>query len=142
MQVEIVVNDAQVRALLARASGNIERALIAGVEDAQSFVWRQVTTYPPPPEGSKYRRTNTLRGSWTIEQPTSSGGTIQGRVVSSGDKMMTRSGLPYSQYVQDRQYQARVHQGRWATVQTIAERSAEPINAMFRARVEAALAQG
>jgi hypothetical protein len=140
MEIEIVVNDEQVRALVSRANVGIQRALIAGVEDAQGYVWRQVTTYPPKPADSKYIRTNVLRGSWAIEPPVNRGTEVRGRVVSSGDKMTSRrSGIPYNRYVQDRQYQAQVHQGRWATVQDIAERSVDQITAMFQARIDAAL---
>ena len=132
MEVEIVVQDAAVRAMLDRAPSQIDRALRGAVEDAQSLLMRQVTTYPPQRPGSAYRRMNTLRGSWgrRIE---GHGSGITGYVTSNGNV------APYNRLVQDRTRQARVHRGRWQTAQDVAERSAGQINDMFAARIRAAI---
>ncbi len=80
----------------------------------------------------RYKRTGTLGRSWHKEV-TGRGADMVGRVYSDGNK------APYNRYVQDREFQARVHQGRWSTIQEIAERNADNIDAMFRNRIEAAL---
>jgi hypothetical protein len=79
----------------------------------------------------RYKRTNTLYRSW---QPVlrGEGADLTGGVVSSGQI------APYNRYVQDAAYQARIHQGRWDTVQVIGERSTAQINEMFANRIRAA----
>lgn len=143
MEVRITVTDAQVRAALARSQQRIGPALQSAMRDATSYVLRQVRVYPPPPSGSTYRRTGTLARSWFVApfEQTGDGGLI-GRVVNNGNLTQTRSGIPYSRYVQDRDMQAWMHRGRWQTYQDVAEQSNDAIQEMFRARVEAAIAQG
>jgi hypothetical protein len=140
MEITITVDDSLVRAQMASIQRRIEAAMIAATEDSTSHLERQLTTYPAKRAGSKYVRTNTLRGSWDVTQPVSTGDTVTARVYSNSNATMTRSGVPYSRYVQDRDMQAAVHQGRWTnTVQTVAERSSEWIHGQFAARIAAAV---
>ena len=133
MEVTITITDAQVRAQMARASANVDRALLAGMTDATVYLLNQMRTYPPQRTGSTYKRTNTLKGSWSRDIQ-GSGSDLVGRVVSNGNA------APYNVYVQDRTQQARWHRGNWTnTVQAVAERSNDAIQDMFRARVEAAI---
>lgn len=104
--------------------------------DATVYVLNQMRTYPPQRQGSTYKRTNTLKGSWSRDVQREAGGLV-GRVVSNGNA------APYNRFVQDRDQQARWHRGNWTnTAQAVSERSNDAIQDMFRARVEAAIAQG
>lgn len=80
----------------------------------------------------RYRRTNTLQKSWSIVMR-GTGINIVGGVSSSGEK------APYNRYVQDDEFQAQIHQGRWRTVQQIAAASEGNIQNMFEARIRAAV---
>ena len=80
----------------------------------------------------RYKRTMTLAKSWSSDIQ-GGGGELVGRVASSGQT------APYNRYVQDSELQARVHQGRWATIQEIAARDEDAIQQMFRNRIMAAL---
>jgi len=63
--------------------------------------------YPPVPAGSRYARTNKLRGSWMHK---ASGGTL---TISSG-------GVPYNRYVMDEDMQTHFHaEHGWNTAQGI-----------------------
>jgi hypothetical protein len=138
MEITITVDDGRMQAQLVSIQRRIEAAMIAATEDATSHLERQLTTYPAKRTGSKYVRTNTLRGSWDVTQPVSTGDTVTARVFSNANATMTRSGVPYSRYVQDRDMQATIHQGRWTnTVQTVAERSTAFIEGRFAARIAA-----
>ena len=132
MEVEIVVQDAQVRALLDRAPAQVDRALRGAMTDATTWLQRQMQTYPPQRTGSAYRRTGTLGRSWA-RTVSDEAGAIVGRVTSSGNI------APYNRLVQDRTRQATVHRGRWQTAQDVAERSRGQINDMFAARIRAAI---
>lgn len=133
MEVSITVDDAAVRAMLTRTPERIDRAMTAAMHDATTYLLRQIRPYPAPPAGSKYIRTGTLAKSWHIPPFEGSGADLVGRVQSSGQT------APYNRWVQDRTRQARVHQGRWQTAQTVAERGTRAINDMFANRISAAL---
>ena len=133
MEVTITVEDRQARALLSAAPDRVDRAMRAGMTDATVYVLRQMRIYPPQRVGSAYKRTNTLKGSWT-RRLVGTGAELTGYVTSNGNV------APYNRLVQDRTRQARVHRGRWTnTAQDVAERSTRPINEMFQARIAAAL---
>jgi hypothetical protein len=136
-EIQIVVDDVAVRNLLARTNDRIDAAIRLSMDDATKLLLREVKTYPATRPGQRYTRTRTLAKSWDKEI-TDSGLETIGRVYSNGANMVTRSGLPYSRYVQDRDYQAYMHVGRWSTVQDIAERNTEQIQAMFANRIRAA----
>lgn len=61
--------------------------------------------YPPPPAGSKYRRTGTLGRRWTTAV-TYTNDSLRGRV---GNNTL------YGPYVESAQFQAHQHRGRWQT---------------------------
>lgn len=84
-----------------------------------------LATYPAPPPSSTYVRTGTLGQRWTI-----------GR----GD-MLRRVGnnTVYAPPVQDRDSQARVHQGRWPTAQGVAEKAVDGMVTDLGARIGEAL---
>lgn len=133
MEVSITIEDRQLRALLDQTPARIDRALRAGMTDATVHLINQMRTYPPQRTGSAYKRTNTLKGSWS-RRIEGSGLEIVGHVESNGNV------APYNRLVQDRTRQAQVHRGRWTnTAQAVAERSGTAINEMFQARIRAAL---
>lgn len=138
MEISINVDSSLVQSQMAGIRARIAAAMVAAAEDSTSYLERQLTTYPPAPSGSRYVRTNTLRGSWDVTQPVVSADGVTARVFSNSNVTMTRSGIPYSRYVQDRDMQARQHQGRWTnTVQTVAERSRGFVEGRFAARIAA-----
>jgi hypothetical protein len=103
--------------------------------------------YPPPPVGAHirfvslkqrrwffwalrsgaitvpYRRTMTLGRSWNVTVTTSSN-TIRGVLANP-------IGQTYGRYVQDAEKQARIHRGRWPTVQDAAVKCQKLILAVF-----------
>jgi hypothetical protein len=133
MEVTITVDDRQVRALLDQTPARIDRALRAGMTDATVHLLRQLRTYPPQRAGSAYKRTNTLKGSWS-RRIEGRGLEMVGHVESNGNV------APYNRLVQDRTRQAQIHRTLWTnTAQGVSERSERAINDMFTARIQAAL---
>lgn len=133
MEVTITVNDTDVREALARIPDRLDTAMRAAMTDATVLLLRDLRTYPPQRVGSAYKRTDTLKGSWSRDVQ-GSGTELVGRIASNGES------APYNIYVQDADQQARVHRGLWTnTVQAVAQRSAPAVNEMFRNRILAAL---
>jgi hypothetical protein len=129
--VTITVNDTAVREMLSRAPAQIDRAFRGAMEDATVHLLEQMKTYPPQRAGSTYKRTNTLKGSWS-RRITGRGVEISGVVGSNANV------APYNRLVQDATRQSRVHRGRWTnTVQAVSQRSARQINDMFANRIRA-----
>jgi len=131
-EVTIRIDSAQVEALLDRAPRRVNDALRLGMEDAAALLLRTLKTYPPKVDSTTYRRTGTLGRSWS-RTISGGGATVRAEITSSGYI------APYNRYVQDREQQARVHRGRWITVQSAAERNAAGINRMFATRLRNAL---
>lgn len=71
-----------------------------------------LAAYPPPPPDSTYRRTQTLGRSWTHEE------TVGLMSIQTALGNVT----PYARFVQDEDYQAEVHQGRWQTTKDVLEK--------------------
>lgn len=61
---------------------------------------------------------------------------IRGRVGSDGNI------APYNRWVQDEERQARVHRGRWVTLQASMRRREQAIQRLFERRVEMAVRSG
>lgn len=79
-------------------------------QDALDLLKARMQLYPPPPANSKYKRTYDLKNSW------------QTIVILSGATLgKLTSNIPYGPYVVDEEYQAGIHQGRWQTIQQVAE---------------------
>lgn len=68
--------------------------------------------YPSPPPDSTYRRTGTLGRTWTHEEEFG----LMHIKTALGNVM------PYARFVQDEEYQADVHQGRWQTTKDVLEK--------------------
>jgi hypothetical protein len=81
-----------------------------------------------------YRRTGMLGRAWTSR--------ITGRGLNMVGVIGNVMGKSYGRYVQDRQRQARIHQGRWATVQAVARRRRRAVVAEFQRAIRAAIQRG
>jgi hypothetical protein len=69
-------------------------------------------TYPAPPPGSGYQRTNDLHDGWLDSEPVFQ--------IDSDTLLATLTNpVPYGGYVQGAEDQAEVHQGRWRTVEAL-----------------------
>lgn len=82
------------------------------VEDILTEIAGDAANYPPPPDGSTYVRTFTLRDGWLDAQPS---------FDMSGDTLMAvlTNPTPYGGYVQGPDDQAWMHEGRWRTTDAI-----------------------
>lgn len=135
MEVTIEIDDVSVRQMLTRAPAQINRATRRAMTDATVWLLRQMRTYPPARRASAYKRTGTLRRSWS-RRIEGSGVGITGIVGSNSEMTRLRDGTSYNRLVQDATRQASVHRGRWTnTVQAVTERSRGQINDMFQARL-------
>ena len=127
--VTIQIDSREVRNLLDRAPGRINRALRAAMDDSTVLLLRELQTYPPQRPGTAYKRTGTLRRSWQ-RRVTNDGAAITGEVVSSGNI------APYNRLVQDQTRQARIHRGRWTnTVQEVTRRNERTVQRYFDRRL-------
>lgn len=73
----------------------------------------RVATYPPPLPHSTYRRIGRLGQGWSSAEVEVDPSEIRGTFGNS---------VEYGPYVQDEEYQAQVHRGRWVTdAQAIAQ---------------------
>ncbi len=127
--VTITIDSREVRNLLDRAPGRINRALRAAMDDSTVLLLRELQTYPPQRTGTTYKRTGTLRRSWQ-RRVTNEGSAIVGEVVSSGNM------APYNRLVQDQVRQASIHRGRWTnTVQEVTRRNERTIQRYFDRRL-------
>jgi len=127
MEVTITLDDSAVQSQLNAAPNQIRRALVAGLNDASALLLEDLKTYPQQRSGTTYRRTNTLKRSWTREIKPEQ---LAARVGSNANV------APYNRYVQDEAMQARVHHGRWNnTVQATSRNRQQQINDMFAARL-------
>jgi len=127
--VTIQIDSRETRLMLLRAPARIDRALRAAMEDSTALLLREQQTYPPAPAGSKYKRTNTLRRSWS-RRISREGSELVGEVGSNANI------APYNRYVQDQTQQATVHRGRWTnTVQETTRRNQATIQRYFDRRL-------
>lgn len=125
---EIIVDDADVLALLDRTPRQIARANRAAIYDITSLVARDLRTYPPQ-RPTPYKRTRTLGRSWQTNVE-ARGAMVTGRVRSSGQV------APYNRWVQDEVMQASVHRGHWTnTVQAVARARRRTAREIWRQRL-------
>ena len=140
---------------LIAAVGRLEslQVLRDTMETAVERVRTQIAVYPPPPVGYRmvwksekqrrwffaalregrisvpYRRTGTLGRRWTTE------------VSRQGDDLVGKVGnvTAYGPFVQSVDQQAAVHRGRWRTDEQVARLMEPNIQALFEARIQAAM---
>ena len=127
--VTIQIDSRETRLILLRAPQRIDRALRAAMKDSTALLLREQQTYPPQRTGSTYKRTNTLRRSWS-RRIRREGSELVGE-VGSNENM-----APYNRYVQDQTQQALIHRGRWSnTVQETSRRNSATIQRYFDRRL-------
>jgi hypothetical protein len=87
---------------------------------------RDMADYPPARPGSSYRRTGTLGRRWTTE------------ITRNGNGLIGKTGnnTSYGPWVQSKQFQARVHRGRWQTDEDVLERNRRRITDDFDATIQ------
>lgn len=95
--------------------------LAVPTKEVLDLLKERLQKYPPPPPNSTYTRTGNLGNSW--EQV----------IVLSGNALTAKvqSLIGYGQWVQDQIKQAPVHQGRWQTIQSVADDSEEEAVAIY-----------
>ena len=133
--VALEIDDSEVRRMLAETPKALERAMRGAMNDATALLLRELQTYPAQRTGSTYKRTGTLRRSWSRELQ-GDGLALRG-IVGSNANM-----APYNRVVQDADQQAPIHRGLWTnTVQNVIERNERTIQEMFEARFRAELGE-
>lgn len=114
------------------AASIIQPALKSGMHEAVLYVHSQVPPYPAPPIGSTYIRTGQLGRSITERVEELS----QGVAGYIGTNTIYAPWVISSEAVGGRGPQARVHQGRWWTLQGVVERSAANVQKIFERVVD------
>lgn len=114
----IVFNVPEVAGAIERLPEQLIPALRRVAERWQLRRQAHLARYPGAVPGSRYRRTGTLGRTWTSSRPTWS-------ASRSGFESRMGNATPYGPFVQDQRRQAKVHRGRWGTVQE-EEQSATP----------------
>lgn len=127
-EITIDINAADARRLLASTPAAIGRAMRGGSNDATALLLRELKTYPPQPSGSTYKRTGTLRRSWSKR--------IEGEGIEVTAIVGSNSNTaPYNRAVQDEDKQRRAFRGRWTnTAQNVLRRNQRAIVEMYQAR--------
>lgn len=127
--ISLDINDTDARRMLSGAPDKIARALTAAHNDATALLLRELSTYPPLRSGSTYKRTGTLRRSWSRRIEGS--GLEQRAIVGSNSNI-----APYNRAVQDEEEQRPAFRGRWTnTVQGVMRRNQQAILEMYQARI-------
>jgi len=115
---------------------NTSEVLEESMEEAVLFVHSQVPPYPPPPEGSTYRRTMTLGRSITTMKGKSPTAESRVKVKSLGVVLgYIGTNVKYAPYVISRVDQAMTHKGRWYTLESVVEKAKSGINKIFRKNI-------
>lgn len=129
--VALELDDSEVRRMLASSPAKLDRAMRGSMNDATALLLRDLQTYPPQRTGSTYKRTGTLRRSWSRE--ILGDGLAMRGIVGSNENM-----APYNRAVQDADRQAPIHRGLWTnTAQGVLSRNQSTIQDMFEARFRA-----
>lgn len=116
MQVVIDLDTSEAHKMVRLLPSQINQAFEGAINEVTGRMLRDIRVYPPPPPGSKYLRTYRLRASWSVRMDRA-GEDAVGLLIS--DNYVA----PYNRWVQDRRSQARIHQGRWQTMQDVRERN-------------------
>lgn len=131
MSVKVQVRSDQVEVKLGRIKAGIGPESQRAMKRAVLYVHSQTPPYPPPPPGSRYRRTGTL--GRTITAMGSASGPALSRVETAGGTVVgyVGSSVKYAGYVIDEENQAWMHKGRWWTLQSVVAKSRDGIRRIF-----------
>ena len=118
-------------ALKASAAPIIQREFKGATIESLAYAQEFLANYPPEPEGSTYTRTTTLGPNWRfmLDKVSANAGEVRGLLFNQ---------VSYAIWVQDEQYQARIHRGRWPTTQMLERVPAKKMAGFFRAAVDRA----
>lgn len=107
-------------------SEGLKREMEEGMDEAIKYVRQEVPGYPPAIPNSRYVRTRVLGNSLTTE------------VRSLGSEVVGVLGTEtiYGPYVIGEERQARVHRGRWYTLQAVLRSAKDGIIRIFEERVQ------
>lgn len=133
-QIEIRGLD-RVRRKLERMKQSIRPQMEKATREAIHYVHSQVPAYPPPPPTSTYRRTGTLGRSVTVFQHHAPG--ALSRVEPLGDEVrgVIGTAIEYAPDVIDERHQARMHKGRWYTLQRVVRQATVGIKRIYEKMV-------
>lgn len=93
-----------------------------GLYTSAMGMYTELRTYPPTLPNQRYQRTFKLRSGWFVI-----GDKLRWRVVNDAS---------YSRDVQDREHQKRIFEGRWPTIQDVAERRAPEVRENVQREIE------
>lgn len=96
------------------------------------FVQSNIPPYPSPPPDSTYRRTGQLGRSLTAMQGRNPDALSRVESTLFGDVGYVGTRTKYSPYVVDQDRQARVHKGRWYTLQQVLRNSRAGIVMIYK----------
>jgi len=118
--------------------GEIPAAMGDTMKEAVLYVHSQVPPYPAPPPASTYRRTGTLGRTVTTMQGSEPSALSRVEVSTLGGIVVGVIGtrLEYAPFVISEGNQAKVHAGRWWTLQGVVKSSWSGIVDIFRKMVK------
>src|SRR5690349_14924773 len=99
--------------LLTRCKGfqqQLKKELRAQQAKLRRIIVTPLATYPPAPANSHYERTGALGRGWERAVPI---------ITNDGAALQLINAVTYAPFVQGEE-QAKVHQGRWTTVEQVA----------------------
>jgi len=100
-------------------------ALVPEMGRSLERVRAPLVKYPLPPPNSRYKRTGKLGQRWTSQVNTSST-SLEGIIGNN---------VVYARWVQDKEKQAKIHQGRWPTIQDVLQDKMQAIIAGFEKEI-------
>lgn len=127
-----------------------KQTLVKPMQRTTLRLQRRMQEYPPalPPRQGPVSRRTSRRGARNFRLGYKRTGTYgkrwTTRVMSSGDGLVGKVGnnVKYGPYVGSKQFQARVHQGRWNTDDQVVREEQAAIVADFAREIDRALAEG
>ena len=103
------------------------------MDRAVKYVHSQVPSYPSPPSTSRYRRTGTLGRTITTEVRSLTGNDVVGSI---GTRTVYAPWVISSEKGKDgRGPQAKVHKGRWYTLQGVVMGQADRVRQIFETEI-------
>jgi hypothetical protein len=104
------------------ASGVVQEHVSDAIDTVLGGMMRQLADEPPELPNQRYRRTHQLSNEWRNAD-------TKWRLPGTA---FLRNTTPYGLVVQDAQFQARIHRGRWPTVQGVLANNADVIEQALR----------
>ena len=124
--------EALIKKLKRLSAPELTREIEKTTRKAVMYVHGKVPAYPAPPVGSTYKRTGTL------------GRSINTKVITMGSDVVGLIGspTPYAPWVISDEAaggagpQAKVHKGRWYTLQGVVKKAQDAVNKIFEDMVK------